>query len=125
MLAKGPRDCLREALAIDGEGGTGRHTARFGRAHDERAEPAHLLFQQTDRVVELVAPERVAADELGEPTGLMHYGGAIRTHFVQRNRDVPRPRNRSPDISSTQKTPCRDAICARRSRRPCRRLSGT
>ena len=55
-----------EALAIDGERRAGRHAARLGRAHHERAEPPHLFLQQADGVIELVAAEGVAADELGE-----------------------------------------------------------
>ena len=67
-------DPAGEPLAIHGERGAGGHTRRVGDAHDERAEPAHLLFQQADRVIELVAAEGVAADELGEAVGLVHRG---------------------------------------------------
>ena len=68
------RDDLGEALAIDGERGAGRHAARLGGAHHQRAEPPHLLLQQADGVIELVAAEGVAADQLGEPVGLVDGG---------------------------------------------------
>ena len=63
-----------EPLAIDRQRGAGGHARRIGRAHHERAEPAHLLFEEADRVIELVAAEGVAADELGEPIGLVDRG---------------------------------------------------
>ena len=67
-------DALGELLAIDGQRGAGRHAHAIGDAHDQRAEPPHLLFEQADGVVELVAAEGIAADELGEPIGLVHGG---------------------------------------------------
>ena len=79
-------DGLREPLAIDGQRGAGRHAARFGRAHDERAETPHLFLQQADGVIELVAAERIAADELGEAIGLVDGGGTDRPHLVERDR---------------------------------------
>ena len=60
----------------------GGHARDFGGVHHERIQPAHLLFQQSDRVVELVAAERVAADELGETVGLVDVGGPDGPHFV-------------------------------------------
>ena len=51
----------------------GRATRSAARMH-ERAEPPHLFFQQADGVVELVAAEGVAADQFGEPVGLVHRG---------------------------------------------------
>ena len=77
------RDRLGEALAVHGERGAGRNAARFGRAHDERPEPAHFFLQQADRVIELVAAERVAAHELGEVIGLVDGGRTNRPHLVQ------------------------------------------
>ena len=50
-------DRLREPLAIDRQRRAGRHAVRIGRAHHERAEPPHLLLQQADGVIELVAAE--------------------------------------------------------------------
>ena len=58
-----------------------------GRAHDQRAEPAHFRMQQADRVVVLVVgAERVRADQFGKAVGLV--GGRLpqRPHLVQRHR---------------------------------------
>ena len=60
----------REDVAIHRQRRAGRHPRLVRRPHHERAEPPHLLLEQADRVVELVAAERVAADELGEPSVL-------------------------------------------------------
>ena len=79
-----------EALAIDGQRGAGRHAAGLGRAHDERAEPPHLFLEQADGVVELVAAEGVAADELREPIGLVDGRRAHGPHLVQRDRHALR-----------------------------------
>ena len=54
MIDEGAGDRLREPIAIDGERGAGRHTALVRRPHDERAEPPHFFFQETDGVIELV-----------------------------------------------------------------------
>ena len=78
-------DGLREALPVDGQGGPGGHPARFGGAHDERAEAPHLFFQEADGVIELVAAERIAADELSEAVRPMDGRGMGRPHFVQRD----------------------------------------
>ena len=86
------RDRLGEPLAIDRQRRAGRHAARLGGTHHERAEPPHLFFQQADGVVELVAAEGIAADELGEPIGLVHGGRTHRPHLVQRDRHAARRR---------------------------------
>ena len=80
-----------EAFAIDRQRSAGRHLIGVGRAHDQRAEPAHLLMQQTDGVVLLVVgAERVRADELGERRGLVGRGGAHGPHLVQHDRNAAR-----------------------------------
>ena len=70
------RHRLRKPHAIDGERRASRHARQIGRAHDQRAQPAHLLFQEADGVVQFVAAEGIAADELGEAVGLVHRGRA-------------------------------------------------
>ena len=45
------RDGGGKAVAVDRERAAGRHLVGVGRAHDQRAEPAHLLVQQADGVV--------------------------------------------------------------------------
>jgi hypothetical protein len=62
--------CPAKTLAVDGQRGASRDARAIGRRHDERPEPPHLLLQQPDGVVELVAAEGVAAHELGEPSVL-------------------------------------------------------
>jgi hypothetical protein len=54
--------------------GTRRHVAGLGRAHDERSKPPHLFLQQADCIIELVAAQRVAADEFRETIRLVHGG---------------------------------------------------
>ena len=76
-------DRLRESFAIDGQRGAGGHAMRIGRPHHQRAKPPHLFFQQADGVIELVAAQRVGADQLGEPIGLVDGGRAHRPHLVQ------------------------------------------
>ena len=53
----GAGDRLREQLAIDRKRGAGRHAVRIGGAHHERSEPTHLLLEQADGVIELVAAQ--------------------------------------------------------------------
>ena len=74
MLRNRGGHAVRELLAVDGERRAGRHPDAVGDAHDERAQAAHLFLEQADGVVELVAPKRIAADELREMVGLVHGG---------------------------------------------------
>src|SRR5581483_5209934 len=83
-------DRVGEFFAVDGERRTGGHAALFGDAHDQRAEPPHLLFEETHRVIELVAAEGVAAHQLGEPVGLVDRSRPNRPHLVERDRNAAR-----------------------------------
>ena len=66
------RDGCGKSVAVDGERAAGRHLMGVRRAHDERAEPAHLGVQQADRVVILVVgAERIGADQFGIAIGLV------------------------------------------------------
>ena len=85
-------DRLREPLAIDGQRGARRHARLLGGSHHERTEPAHLLFQQADGVIEFVPSEGVAADELSEGVGLVDGGLANRPHLMKRDRETVRSR---------------------------------
>ena len=56
-----------KAVAVDRERAAGRHLVGVGRAHDQRAQPAHFGVQQADGVVGgIVGAERVGADQFGE-----------------------------------------------------------
>jgi hypothetical protein len=87
MLVHRLRDGPGEQLAIDRQGGAGRHARDLGGVHDERVEPAHLFLQQADGVIQLVAAERVAADELGESIGFMNFCRPDRPHLVNDDGD--------------------------------------
>ena len=80
----------REAIAVDGQRRAGRDARRLRRPHDQRAEPAHLLLEEADRVIELVAAERVAAHQFGAAGGLVHRGRLLRPHLVQDDADAAR-----------------------------------
>ena len=67
-------------------------TRLLGRPHHQRAETPHLFFQQADGVVQLVAAEGIAADQFGEPIGLVNRRLPDRPHFVERNGNAPRGR---------------------------------
>src|SRR5262249_59153951 len=71
------------AAGAAGGGGARRHGARLGRAHDERAQPPHFLFQEADGVIELVAAEGIAAHELRKPIGLVNRSRTNRPHLVE------------------------------------------
>ena len=76
-----------KSVAIDRQRAARRHLVAVGRAHHQRAEPAHFLMQQADRVVVLVVgAERIRADQLGVAVGLVRGGRAQRAHFMQRDR---------------------------------------
>ncbi len=76
-----------EAVAIDRKRAAGRQLVEIGGAHHQRAEPAHLGMQQADgAALGVVGAERVRADQLGELSGLVRGGRALRPHFVQHHR---------------------------------------
>ena len=81
------RDRGGKSVAIDRQRAAGRHLVGIGRAHHQRAEPAHFLMQQADRVVLLVVgAERIRADQFGIAVGLVRGGRAQRPHLMQRDR---------------------------------------
>ena len=93
MRLDGVGDRLREPLAIDGQrGAAGTRCASAARMH-QRAEPPHLLLEQADGVIELVAAEGVGADQLREPIGLVHGGRRARaaSRAARRARPATRP----------------------------------
>ena len=77
-------------LAIHSEGGSGGNAALLRGAHDDRAEPAQLLLEQADGVVQLVTAEGVAADQLGEPVGLVDRRRPNGPHLEERHRHAAR-----------------------------------
>ena len=82
MLVDRLRHGSREQLAIDRERRARWHACDLRGMHHQGVEPAHLLFQQADRVVELVASEGIAAHELGEAIRLVDFGRPRGPHFV-------------------------------------------
>ena len=65
---------------------------RLASAARMTSEPSRRIssFEQADGVIELVAAEGVAADELGEAVGLVDGGRPHRPHLVQRDRHAAR-----------------------------------
>ena len=84
------RHFVGEPVAIHRERGAGGDAREVGSLHHHGPQPPHLLFQQTNSVIELVAAEGIAADELGKPIGLVDRGRPHRTHFVDGDRNPER-----------------------------------
>ena len=81
------RDRRGKSVAIDREGAAGGYLIVVRRSHDQRAEPAHLFMQKTDRVVlAIVGAERIGADQLGLAIGLVRRRCPARPHFMQHHR---------------------------------------
>ena len=96
-------DGCREAVAVDRQRAAGRHLVGVGRPHDQRAEPAHLLVQQADRIV-----------LAGRRSG---------TSWSRRVRPAPRscgPRSCAPGASRAARPGRRARRSARRLREPAR-----
>ena len=83
-----PRHRLGEANPIDRQGGAGRDPRQVGGTHDERAEPPHFFLEKAYCVIELVAAEGVAADELRESVGLVDGSGTDRPHLMDDDRHI-------------------------------------
>src|SRR3954447_5501948 len=84
-----------KTVPIDGQRRAARHARRVRRLEDHRAEEAHLGLEEPMRVRRLRALERVRADELREPIGLVRGGRANRPHLVHDDvmaalRELPR-----------------------------------
>src|SRR4029450_10746585 len=67
-------------------------SARLGGSHDNRFQTSHLLLEESDGVIELVAAKRVAADQLRQSIGLVNRGGAGGAHLVEKDGDAARRR---------------------------------
>ena len=84
MVVQRLGDGSGKSVAVDRQRAAGRHLVGVGRAHDQRAQPAHLGMQQADRVVGgVVGAEGIGADELGEAFGAVRLGHPLRAHLVQ------------------------------------------
>ena len=78
-----------KTVAVDRERTAGRHLVGVGRAHDQRAEPAHFGVQQADGVVGgVVGAEGVGADELGQTVGAVRLGHPLGAHLMQHDGDA-------------------------------------
>ena len=82
-------DCAREIIAIDRERGARRHACAIGRGDHERAEPAHLFFQDADRGIHRIVAQRIGAHELRKVRCLMSFGHLDRAHLDQPHGDTP------------------------------------
>ena len=79
----------REAVAIDRERAAGRNLMGVALGHDQRAQRAHFLVQQADRIgARIVRAEGVGADELGEALGLVSVRAPNGAHLVQDHRNA-------------------------------------
>jgi hypothetical protein len=88
MLVNRLRYRARKQITIDRKRRSGRHACDLGRVHDKRIEPPHLLFEESDGIVELVAAKRIAADQLGESIGFVDFCRPRRPHFVDGDRNA-------------------------------------
>jgi len=85
MLLDHARHFSGEAGAVDGQRGSGGDTLLIARAHDQRAERAHLLVEQPDRIIlRVVGTEAIRAHHFGESGGLVRRS-AVSTpaHFAE------------------------------------------
>ena len=81
-------DGVGKAVPVDGEGAARRYLVGIGGGKDDRRQTPHLFVQQADRRGPgVVGPERIRADELGEPVGPVNLGRPLRPHLVQDRRD--------------------------------------
>ena len=72
MLLDRARDLGGEGFAVDRQRRAGGDAVLVGGAHDQRAQRAHFLVEQADRIVlGIVGAEAVRADHLGEAVGLV------------------------------------------------------
>src|SRR5687768_12239037 len=76
----------RELVAVHGERGSGGNFGFVGNAKENRSKSAHLGLQQTVRVSEILALERIGADQLGKAIGLMRRCAAHGPHLDQADR---------------------------------------
>ena len=69
MLVQRLGDGGGKPVAVDRQRAAGGHLVGVGRAHDQRAQPAHFGVQQADRVVGgIVGAEGIGADQFGQPS---------------------------------------------------------
>ena len=81
ITARAPR--REKIVAVYGERGAGRYPRQVGALQQQAAQRPQLGLEQAVRVAELGGFEGVAADELGEPIGLVGRGRHHRAHLVQ------------------------------------------
>ena len=60
--------------------------------HDDRAQAAHLVLEDADRVIELVAAKGIAADQFREAIRLVNRGRTYRAHLVEHDWHAKRSR---------------------------------
>ena len=72
-----------ERFSVHGQGLPGRNGGGVGAGDDQRAEPAHLGFEQAAGVRDVVGFERVRADDLGGVGASVRRGHLHRAHLDQ------------------------------------------
>ena len=72
-----------ETLAIDGECAAGGNRRVTRARDDDRIQARQFFFHESDGVLEGGAAQRIAADEFGEPSGVMRRSAALWTHLVK------------------------------------------
>ena len=76
---------LGEDLAVHGQRRAAGHARRVGAREQQAPQRAQLRLEQAVRVGEIDRLEGVAADELGQPVGVMGRRPHRRPHLVQRH----------------------------------------
>ena len=89
MAADLLRHQSRKAVAVHCQCAASLHPGGVGAGHDEGAHPAHLLFQQSHRVFQLVGAQRVGTAQLREVVRFMGRGFLFRFHFAERHIHAP------------------------------------
>ena len=83
MAAHGLRHIIRKLFAIHRQRAARRHARRVRRLEDEAAKLAHLLLEQADGVGQLVASERIGANQFGKARAVVRRRKGVGLHFVQ------------------------------------------
>ena len=76
-----------KTIPVHGQSAACRHPCGVRAGHNDRIQPAHLLLQQADRVVQAVRTQRVAADQFRKAAALMGRGASSGLHLMEHHRN--------------------------------------